>query len=189
MRSFILLERPEDRRRNRLVILGFLVFILVISYIIYGSVSYGLSKLNMYSNNDLSVYESASTTVHLRVIDVVCGANTQFKSYIAKNDSDREKGLGIFHKIKSDESMIFVFDSPKKYSFWMKGMKFPIDMVWLDQDKKIVDIKSNVAVDTYPETFSPSADSLYVLEFNAGTMDNSNIKIGDACDFDSSSLK
>ena len=188
MRSFILLERPEDRRRNKLVILGFLVFIIVISYIIYGSVSYGLSKLEIYSYSDLSIYDS-DKDVHLRTIDMVCGTDNQFKAYVAANDKDREKGLSIFPKIKSDESMIFVFDSLKKYSFWMKGMKFPIDMVWLDQDKKVVDIKNNIAVNSYPELFTPSDDSLYVLEFNAGTTYNSNIKIGDVCDFDSSGLK
>ena len=188
MRSFILLERPEDRRRNRLVILGFLVFIVIISYIIYGSVSYGLSKLNIYSYSDSNIYESIPT-VHLRTINVVCGANNQFKAYVAANDMNREKGLSIFHKITSDESMIFVFDSAQKYSIWMKGMKFPIDIVWLDQNKKIVDIKSHVAVNSYPESFAPSSDSLYVMEFNAGTMDNSNIKIGDVCSFDYSGLE
>lgn len=190
MRSFILLERPEDRRRNRLVILGFIIFTIVISYIIYGSVSYGLSKLGIYSYNDPSVYESRPT-VHLRKIKVVCGKGSnsqgpgsQFDTYVSVSDSEKEKGLSVFNKIKTNEAMIFIFDTPKKYSFWMKGMKFPIDMVWLDQDKKIVDIKKDVAVATYPELFAPSSDALYVLEFVSGTMDNLNIKIGEACSFD-----
>ena len=188
MRSFILLERPEDRRRNRLLIFGFLIFTIVISYIIYGSVSYGLSKLQIYSYNDPSVY-STENTVYLKMVGVVCGDDNKFSTYIAKSDSDKDKGLSVFNKIKSNEAMIFSFDTPDKYSFWMKGMKFPIDIVWLDQDKKIVDVKSDVAVNSYPESFVPSTESSYVLEFNAGTVNNLNIKIGDVCEFDSARLK
>jgi hypothetical protein len=188
MRSFILSERPEDRRRNRLVIFGFIIFTIVISYIIYGSVSYGLSKLRVYSYNDPSVY-TAGNTVYLKMVNIVCGDDNKFNTYIAKSDSDREKGLSVFNKIKSNEAMIFSFDTSDKYSFWMKGMKFPIDIVWLDQDKKIVDIKNDVAISTYPELFTPNTQSLYVLEFNAGTVNNSNLKIGEVCEFDSSRLK
>lgn len=188
MRSFILLERPEDRRRNRLLIFGFLLFTIIISYIIYGSVTYGLSKLEIYSYNDPSIY-GTNNTVYLKMVNVVCGDNNKFNTYIAKSNLDRERGLSVFNKIKSNEAMIFSFNTPDKYSFWMKGMKFAIDIVWLDQDKKIVDIKKNVAVNTYPEMFVPIAQSMYVLEFNAGTMDNSNIKIGDVCNFDSLRLK
>jgi uncharacterized membrane protein (UPF0127 family) len=183
MRSFILLERPEDRRRNRLVILGFIIFTIVISYIIYGSVSYGLSKLGIYSYSDPSIYETKAP-VHLKKIKVTCGENNQFDTYVSLSDPEKEKGLSVFNKIKSNEAMIFIFDTPKKYSFWMKGMKFPIDMVWLDQDKRIVDIKKDVAVATYPELFAPRADSLFVLEFVSGTTDKLNIKIGETCGFD-----
>jgi hypothetical protein len=123
------------------------------------------------------------------MVKVVCGDNNKFNTYIAKSNSERDKGLSVFNKIKSDEAMIFSFDVLDKYSFWMKGMKFPIDIVWLDQDKKIVDVKSDVAVNSYPESFAPSTESLYALEFNAGTVNNLNIKIGDICEFDSSRLK
>ncbi len=164
-RSFILHERPEDRRRNRLVILGFIIFIFIISYIIYGSVAYGLSKINIYYPAD----DGYIPPVHLRTIDVICADQNTFKTYVANNEPDREKGLSIFKKINSDESMIFIFDTPMRYAFWMKDMKFPIDIVWLDENKKIVDIKSNLSPSTYPEAFTPEGESLYVMEFRAGT--------------------
>jgi uncharacterized membrane protein (UPF0127 family) len=185
LRSFILQERPEDRRRNRLVILGFIAFVFIISYIIYGSVAYGLSKITMYYPGD----DGYTPPVRLRTIEVVCADKNIFKTYVANNESDREKGLSILKKINSDESMIFIFDTPMRYAFWMKDMKFPIDIVWLDENKKIVDIKSDVSPRTYPEAFAPDSESLYVMEFKAGTSKKINIKIGDICNFDFSILK
>jgi len=181
----MLLEKTEDRLRNRLIILGFLIFITVISYVVYGSVAYGLSKLSDYTNVQEGTYDPP---VHLKTAEVYCNEN-KFKAYIADNEIDREKGLSIFNKIKSNEAMLFVFDISLIYSFWMKDMKFPIDIVWLDQDGYIVDIKRDALVNTYPEAFEPKAESMYVLEFNAGITEKMNIKIGDTCGFDLSLLK
>jgi len=187
MRSFILSEKPGDRLRNRLIIGGFLLLTIFISYFIYNFVSYGMSMSGVSS----TVYNSSGTNDanYLRSVKIVCGDNNQFKTYVAKNESDKEKGLSIFSTLDKKEAMIFVFDNPQKYSFWMKDMKFPVDMVWLDVNKQIVDIAKNVAVDTYPKLFSPRADSLYVVEFKAGVTDDLKIKIGDSCSFDSLRLK
>ena len=122
-------------------------------------------------------------------MEVNCGENNKFTAWIVDNDNSRDKGLSIFDKIKDTDSMLFVFDTPKAYSFWMKDMKFPIDIVWLDQNKQIVDIKTDVATSTYPEAFTPSSDALYVLEFNSGIVKKTKIKIGDSCNFSFSSSK
>jgi uncharacterized membrane protein (UPF0127 family) len=47
-------------------------------------------------------------------------------------------------------------------------MKFPIDMIWLDENYNVVTIASNVSPNTFPKTFRPSVPSRYVLEVNAG---------------------
>jgi uncharacterized protein len=65
-----------------------------------------------------------------------------------------------------------VFDREGYQGFWMKEMNFPIDIVWLNKDKKIVHIEHNVSPDTYPKIFNPNNEfnnekSLYVLETNA----------------------
>ncbi|MEI6042735.1 MAG: DUF192 domain-containing protein [bacterium] len=184
MRSFILLEQPQDTRKNRLIIGGFIVFVSIISYVTYYGALYGMSKLNLGDNNIAYVDDS----VFFKTVKVKCG-KSQFTTYITHSDSDREKGLSVFSKIKDEEAMIFTFDTPKKYSFWMKGMKFPIDIIWLDENGKIVDIAKSVQVNSYPNMITPSEDSLYVLEINAGLADKSKINIGDVCTFDSARLK
>jgi uncharacterized membrane protein (UPF0127 family) len=185
MKSFVLFQRLEDKNRNRIIIVSFLIFVVGVCYIVYGTVAYSLSKLDVYTYGNDSSIDGAD----LRRTNVICGDDNKFKTYVAIDAIDQEKGLSVFNKIKSNEAMLFVFDNPQRYSFWMKDMKFSIDILWLDQNKKIVDIKKDVSVYSYPSKFTPISDSLYVLEFNTGIADKLNIKIGDICNFDSFSLK
>ena len=50
----------------------------------------------------------------------------------------------------------------------MKDMRFPIDIVWLDENKNIVGIERGVSPDSYPETYKPPIAVLYALETNPG---------------------
>ena len=185
MESFVLTEKPRDRKRNRIIIACFVIFIIIVSYVVYHSVVYGIRKAqsNAYSSTD------AINSVYLKSVSVSCGVDNTFKAYVANNNADREKGLSIFNKINDSQAMLFVFDSSKKYSFWMKDMKFPIDIVWLDENGQIVFISENVPVDSYPNMFTPDTDSRYVLEFNADIVKKDGIKIGDTCNFDFRKLK
>ncbi len=109
--------------------------------------------------------------------------NKNISLNIVDTDTERIKGLGGMNSLPENTAMIFVFDSPAKHDIWMKGMQFPIDILWIDGEKKILHIEKNIAPDTYPKTFSAEADSLYVLEANAGFSDENNLKPGDILDF------
>lgn len=90
-----------------------------------------------------------------------------------------EKGLAGHVPLTSDEGMLFVFQSPDKYGFWMKDMTFPIDIFWIDGNFRIVYIERSVSPDSYPQIFYPEEKNLYVLETAAGQADVLNTKIGD----------
>lgn len=96
----------------------------------------------------------------------------------------REQGLSGRKNLPDDTAMLFVFDTPDKYKFWMKDMKFPIDIIWLDPLYKIVYIESAVFPETYPETFEPAEKSLYVLEANAHFAEKNKLKVGDILQLD-----
>lgn len=102
---------------------------------------------------------------------------------VADTDIKRELGLSGKEGLKDDEGLLFVFDTEGYYGFWMKDMNFPIDIAWLDKNKQIIYIESNVSPTTYPKVFSPSAPSLYVLETKANFFENNKIKIGDVAEF------
>lgn len=103
--------------------------------------------------------------------------------YVAKTDADREKGLSGKEKLAENEGMLFIFEKEDNYGFWMKDMNFPIDIAWLNKDKRIVFIEKNVLPETYPKVFSSPSQSIFVLETAAGFFENSKIKIGDFAEF------
>jgi uncharacterized membrane protein (UPF0127 family) len=77
-----------------------------------------------------------------------------------------------------DHGMLYVFEKPARYSFWMKNMLIPLDILFISSDLSIVDIKPNTTpLDlTYLTT---DADSQYVLEVNAGFCASHGIMEGD----------
>jgi len=109
--------------------------------------------------------------------------NQTFLAEIAKTEKERERGLSGKNSLPEDFGMLFVFNKPDKYLFWMKEMNFPIDIIWLNENKKIVDITTNLATSTYPNTVTSQTSALYVFEINAGLADKYNFKIGDSLDF------
>ena len=91
----------------------------------------------------------------------------------------RERGLSYRERLASNEGMLFVFQEPKPYGFWMKDMNFPIDIIWFDANRRIVWVKERADPLSYPEIFTPSADALFVLEVPAGFFSEHHLHIGD----------
>jgi uncharacterized membrane protein (UPF0127 family) len=102
----------------------------------------------------------------------------------AATGAQREKGLGGRACIESGRGMLFVFDHPGTYAIWMKDMKFPIDIVWISQDHKVVGIEKNIDPSTYPDRFANrDKPAKYVLELQAGKADAVNLKLNDQVSF------
>jgi uncharacterized membrane protein (UPF0127 family) len=116
---------------------------------------------------------------HPLVTQVSIGKHT-FIVDIAITASEKEKGLGGRKNLEEGHGMLFPFDHKERYSFWMKDMRFPIDIVWI-RDNNVIDITKNAPVATGPylPVYSPSSPANKVLELPAGTADKLGIKIGD----------
>ena len=99
---------------------------------------------------------------------------------VAVTEPQKELGLGNRNHMALDHGMLFVYDHAEAYSYWMKGMRFPLDMVWI-KDKTIVDITKNVpvSVNGMLPVYSPKVPVDKVLELNAGITDKYQIKPGD----------
>ncbi|MCK9345033.1 MAG: DUF192 domain-containing protein [Candidatus Pacebacteria bacterium] len=98
----------------------------------------------------------------------------------------QEKGLGGRKRLDEGEGMLFVFESPTRAGFWMKDMSFPIDILWVDERRQIVDVWENAQPESYPEVRAPKADSKYVLEVRAGFFKDHTLKLGDVLELESS---
>ena len=101
----------------------------------------------------------------------------------ATTEAQRMQGLSGKSSLGADEGMLFVFDAPEEAGIWMKDMKFPLDIVWIDENYKIFDVKEHATPESYPKIFTPSAKASYVLEVNDGFLQKNQIKIGDPIHF------
>ncbi len=101
---------------------------------------------------------------------------------VARSDLEKEKGLSIYNNVAENKGMIFIFKTPDYYPFWMKDMKFAIDIIYI-RNGKITDIFQNVAFPKSPdeklEIIRPKEMSDTVLEINAGLSSKYNFKKGD----------
>lgn len=110
---------------------------------------------------------------------VVVDGNT-FKVQVSDDISERRLGLSGQDALANDEGMIFIFDESDMHGFWMKDMKFSIDIIWIDENLRVVHIEEGVSPSTYPESFVPSVDARYVLEVYTGQAAAQGIGLGDA---------
>ena len=103
--------------------------------------------------------------------------------------AQRSQGLSGRPSLDQGTGMLFVFDGEGQYSFWMKEMRFPLDILWIDTQCTVADISFNVPTpepgQTLPELarFSPSRPVQFVLEINAGGAEQTGIAGGDAVAF------
>lgn len=96
-------------------------------------------------------------------------------------DTPQELALGLSGRggLGEDEGMLFVLKTAGIPAFWMKDMRFDIDIIWIDEEKRVVGIERDISRETYPEIFRPSRAVKYVLEIPAGASKRHKIDIGD----------
>jgi hypothetical protein len=100
-----------------------------------------------------------------------------FKAWVATSGSDRAKGLIGIDKLNSDQALLMVFPNQDKWVISMKDMTVPIDIVWLNSDKKVVFVVKNTTTsELSPESFTPKSVAKYVVELPAGTIDSKSIE-------------
>ena len=124
------------------------------------------------SQNYFKIPKPSTATINNRV----------FKLELAKTHQEKEIGLSSKKRLDKNAGMLFPFEKPGYYSFWMKNMKFSIDIIYFNNGR-IVTIHKNVS----PPKDSNENLSIYnssepadtVLEINAGLSEKYNFKEGD----------
>ena len=102
---------------------------------------------------------------------------------VVKTDRDRERGLSGRDDLGINEGMLFLFENPGNYGIWMKGMKFPIDIIWIN-GSEIVGFEKNVepepgVSDGELMIYYPPEAANKILELKAGRANILRVKIGD----------
>ena len=104
-------------------------------------------------------------------------AGQEYDIYIAKSEEQKKQGLQNFKSLPSDEGMLFVIneENPVETFFHMHNVPFPLDLVFMDDEFKVLDVKRG-----NPEDDNIRGIASYVLEVNV----DSGIKKGDEADLD-----
>jgi len=106
----------------------------------------------------------------------------RFGVEIADNDATRERGLMFRESMPADHGMLFLFDDLSVRTFWMKNCRMPLDILYFDQNYKLVSAQQRVPpCRSDPCVVYPSeGPAQYVLELNSGMADKLGVKPGDA---------
>lgn len=103
--------------------------------------------------------------------------------YVETADTPFKQALGLMGRdsLEQNTGMLFIFSKPDKYAFWMKNTLLPLDIIWLDENMRIVDIKNNVQPCTTKtcEQYKPETAAKYVLELNSGDANKNFLNNGD----------
>lgn len=125
---------------------------------------------------NISLFGGAEATVN----------GTKINLLLAKSEQDRIKGLSGRKGLDTNQGMLFVWDKKGIYPFWMKGMLFPIDIIYIDDNSVVYIVKNAPAPAGQAQVltiYKPDTEANYVLEVNAGTTDKLNIKKGSKITF------
>ena len=102
----------------------------------------------------------------------------QFNIEIAQSNEERAKGLMFRKNLPQNEGMLFIFPKSRIIKMWMKNTYIPLDIIFISNDKEIVDLKHNMKELSNSIIISKTT-SKYALEINAGLINKLNLKIGD----------
>jgi uncharacterized protein len=103
---------------------------------------------------------------------------------VADTPQKQTTGLSQRSSLAQDRGMLFVFQKPDNYSFWMKDMRFPIDIIFL-KGEKVVSIYNDIQPQLHKENaanltiYSPEVPSDRVIEINAGLAKKYGLKVND----------
>jgi uncharacterized membrane protein (UPF0127 family) len=108
---------------------------------------------------------------------------------VARTGEERATGLSNRTSLADDAGMLFVYETPRRPSFWMRQTLIPLDIVWIDAGKRVTQIHADVqpepgVADGSLRRYVPDSDVLYALELNAGTAARLGIESGDTLQFD-----
>ena len=115
--------------------------------------------------------------------------DASFAVELAVTQQQQAQGLSGRPGLAPGIGMLFIFESEGLYSFWMKDMRFPLDMVWISAEYAVVDITEDVPPPAPGQTtsdlptYKPAELAQYVLEINAGEAESADIHIGDMVEF------
>ena len=154
------------------------ILIAVVVAVLIGGVALGFYR---------SVPPTQTQTMNPATARTVTIGSSTVQVEVADTDAAREQGLSGRTSLGEGSGMLFVFNSPGMYGFWMKDMNFSIDMLFIDASGSVVTIAADASPAGYhlnpPQVFNPASPVLYVLEVPAGFATSHGVTVGEQVTF------
>ncbi|HET9961803.1 MAG TPA: DUF192 domain-containing protein [Nitrospiraceae bacterium] len=135
----------------------------------------------------LSLKSVAGETTSETLIPIKTPKGFIVTAELADTPMKRGRGLMFREHLADDRGMLFTFTDAQPHTFWMKNTKIPLDIIWMDDKRKIIHIERNVPICTYQDDscpqYRPNEGALYVLELGAGRADSLQLQRGMRLDF------
>lgn len=147
---------------------------------------YMMPALTSFSSSSLisSVDSMRESPMELEKGIVTVG-DTSWSIEVADTPEAQRTGLSGRDSLRERNGMLFMFDRSLSAKFWMVGMEFPLDFIWISEHCVVLEIISDVPILTTSQdrstvpTYGSSVSSKYTLEINAGEAARYNIQPGD----------
>ncbi len=128
-------------------------------------------------------YTRLSKKQYMDKVIINCNGH-EINADIAKTPFEREYGLMNVKYLEDNQGMLFVFQKEQKLNFWMKNTYIPLDIVFLDKDKQIINIYPNCEPLNTNKIYTSSNLAKYAIETNANWFSKNNIHTNEYCNFD-----
>tara|TARA_R110000868_G_scaffold274570_1_gene534033 strand:- start:503 stop:985 length:483 start_codon:yes stop_codon:yes gene_type:complete len=127
------------------------------------------TEVSFKKEGELTIFKSDSTQINLDI-------------EIADTDFDIQTGLMYRNAMEKNQGMLFVFDDEQPRSFYMKNTQISLDLIFINENKTIVSFQKNAK--PFDESSLPSnTPAKYVLEVNAGLVNEWIVSVGDSINF------
>jgi hypothetical protein len=107
---------------------------------------------------------------------------TEIHAEVAATFAERQRGLMFRRELPSAAGMLFLFENPGRYGFWMFNTLTPLDILWLDSDRRVVFVSANTPPcppGTACPTYGSDVVAQFVLELAAGQAASHALTVGD----------
>lgn len=169
-------EQKSSKEKSKISLQKIVIAVLALAVI-------GFFIVNNFITNEPKVeYYTFTKEGELTFTDSLGILKAKIDLEIADTEYERQLGLMNRKEMKETEGMLFVFPRQDYQSFWMRNTLISLDIMFVNDQKKIVTIHKNTKI--LSETSYPSsAPSIYVVETLAGFADRHNILVGDKIDW------
>lgn len=178
----LLLDKLKQEKDLLMKVFGVFIFILLslCSFILFLNQDTTERDLIFHTNNTAQDNYAVSETITAQILG---REDISLELEIADTSQELTQGLMYRESMEKNRGMLFVFNNEQQRSFWMKNTYIPLDIVFLDSDKKIVTIHSNASPLDTSLRYQSTGGAMYAIETNSGWFRDNDVSEGETVEF------